>query len=52
MTTLTSLRTLLHLVWQTLRLYGQHFLPLFLIGGLPMLLYHLCLLALGHSQPP
>ena len=52
MTTLTSFRLLLHLAWQALTLYGRHFLPLFLIGGLPTLLYHLCLLALGHSQPP
>ena len=52
MTALTNLRLLLHLAWQALGLYGRHFLPLLLIGGLPTLLYHLFLLALGHSQPP
>lgn len=52
MNTFTSFRLLLHLTWQTLRLYAGHFLPLFLIGGLPMLLYTLGLLALGHTAAP
>lgn len=51
MTTLTNLRLVLHLAWQALRLYGRHFLPLFLIGGLPMLLYTGTLMALGHAMP-
>lgn len=51
MTTLTNLHILLSLLWQTLRLYARHFLPLFLIGGLPGLLYALLLLALGHAAP-
>jgi hypothetical protein len=52
MTALSTLRDLLCLLWQTLRLYGRHFLPLFLLGGLPGLLYQLLLHALGHAPPP
>lgn len=52
MTMLGTLRTLLRLTWQTLRLYVGNFLPLFLIGGLPMLLYTLTLMVLGHAVPP
>lgn len=52
MTTLTNLRLVFHLAWQALRLYSRHFLPLFLIGGLPMLVYTLALLVAGHSAPP
>jgi hypothetical protein len=49
---MTTLRSFLDLLWQTLRLYGRHFVPLFLLGGLPGLLYHLCLLGLGQAPPP
>ena len=35
MTTLTQPRSVLSLLWQTLRLVGRHFLPLFAIGGIP-----------------
>jgi hypothetical protein len=52
MTTHTSFRYVLHLAWQAFRLYARHFLPLFLVGGLPMLVYTLALLALGHIAPP
>lgn len=52
MTTHTSFRHTLHLAWQALRLYSRHFLPLFLIGGLPMLVYTLALLIAGHSASP
>ena len=52
MTTLTKPRTVPSLLWQTLRLYARYFLPLFLVGSLPTLLYTLALLVLGHSAPP
>lgn len=52
MSTPNAFRDLLRLLWQTLRLYGRHFVPMFLIGGLPGLLYHLFLLALGQAPAP
>jgi hypothetical protein len=52
MTTLTQPRSSLSLLWQTFSLTGRHFLPLFLLGGLPGLLYQLLLHALGHPPPP
>ncbi|MBI2505390.1 MAG: hypothetical protein HYW07_19430 [Candidatus Latescibacteria bacterium] len=50
MTTLTTLRLLLHLTWQTLRLSGRHFLPLFAIGGIPWAVFSLIPILLGQPQ--
>ena len=50
MTALTKLRTAPGLLWQTLRLTGRHFLPLFAIGGLPWAVFALIPLLLGQEQ--
>ena len=50
MTTLTQPRTVPSLLWQTLRLLGRHFLPLFAIGGLPWAVFSLIPILLGQEQ--
>ena len=50
MTTLTQTRSVLSLLWQTLRLTGRHFLPLFAIGGIPWAIFSLIPILLGQPQ--
>ncbi|MCC7264231.1 MAG: hypothetical protein IT369_17105 [Candidatus Latescibacteria bacterium] len=50
MTTLTQPRSVLSLLWQTLRLTGRHFLPLFAIGGIPWAVFSLIPILLGQPQ--
>ena len=50
MTTLTKPRRVPDLLWQTLRLTGRHFLPLFAISGLPWAVFALIPILLGQDQ--
>jgi hypothetical protein len=50
MTILTQTRSVLSLLWQTLRLLGRHFLPLFAIGGIPWAVFALIPILLGQDQ--
>ena len=50
MITLTKSRTVPSLLWQTLRVTGRHFLPLFAIGGLPWAVFSLMPILLGQPQ--
>ena len=50
MTTLTQPSTVPRLLWQTLRLTGRHFLPLFAIGGIPWAVFALIPILLGQDQ--
>lgn len=50
MTTLTQTRSVLSLLWQTLRLVGRHFLPFFATGGIPWAVFSLIPILLGQEQ--